>query len=125
LQKSGTVHDFFQAAYRRIGSVAGAAAHVGPLVSDANGLGARFTIALDGDRLSSVQYRCSTCVTLVALCEHLSQAVSGTLLANAETLDAEHLLSLHPEIPGSHQDRATLAIASFRAALKNSTGEQY
>ncbi len=125
LQKSGTVHDFFQAAYLKIGSHAGPAAHWGPLRSDGNGLTVRFSVELAGDRLSSVRYRCSTCVTLVALCEHLSQAAKGWLLAEAQVFDAAKLLSLHPEIPASHQDRAALAIASFRAALNKITGEPY
>jgi hypothetical protein len=71
------------------------------------------------ERIESVEYRCTTCVTLVALCEHLAQELRGSTIQQARSFTAERLLTLHPEIPSVRSSRAQLALAAVRAALEN------
>ena len=66
----------------------------------------------------SAQYKCTTCFTLVALCEHMADLLPGMSLETAGTFPAEQLLSLHPEIPGIRSDRARLVIGAVRSALE-------
>ena len=69
------------------------------------------------DRIRTVEYRCSTCVTLVALCEHMADLMRGATVDEAQSLSAERLLELHPEIPPVRRVRAHLAVAAAHAAL--------
>jgi hypothetical protein len=69
-------------------------------------------------RIESAEYRCTTCVTLVALCEHLAQEVCGATIQRARTLTPDYLLNLHPEIPDSRHARAELALGAVQEALQ-------
>jgi NifU-like protein involved in Fe-S cluster formation len=71
------------------------------------------------DKIAAVEYRCTTCMTLVAVCEHIAEELQGSTLARARTLTAENILQQHPEIPQSRHSRAHLAAAAARAALEN------
>lgn len=109
------VYHYFQQAYRR---------QLQPLSSplrfiDEDGLQAAFSIGICGiGRIERVDYRCTTCMTLVALCEHVAEQLFGATLEEARTLDADQLLKLHPEIPVSRRCRARLALNAARAALE-------
>jgi NifU-like protein involved in Fe-S cluster formation len=70
------------------------------------------------DRIETVQYRCTTCVTLMAMCEHIVEDLQGSTVAEARTLTAERILAQHPEIPPSRRSRAHLAAAAAQAALE-------
>jgi hypothetical protein len=73
------------------------------------------------DRIEGVEYRCTTCVTLMAVCEHIAEELQGSTLARARTINAERILAQHPEIPLSRHSRARLAAAAAQAALQNLT----
>lgn len=109
------VYHYFQQAYRR---------QLPPLSSplrfiNEDGLQAAFAISICGvGRIERVDYRCTTCVTLVALCEHVAEQLSGATLQEARALDAGQLLKLHPEIPAGRRSRAHLALNAARAALE-------
>jgi len=111
----GTIHDYFRRALWKPGF----AAPAGPAapLSLRDGNCAAFRLVIAGGRVASARYRCTSCVTLVALCEHLAEVVTGMPLEEAERLRPEHLLGLHPEIPDAKRDRAVLAVQAMRAAL--------
>jgi NifU-like protein involved in Fe-S cluster formation len=69
-------------------------------------------------RIQSVEYRCTTCMTLVALCEHVAECLQGATVEEAKALTAEYILELHPEVPPNRHARAHLAIAAARAAME-------
>jgi hypothetical protein len=80
---------------------------------------AAFVIRLASpDRIETVQYRCTTCMTLMAMCEHIAEDLQGSTIAQARTLTAERILAQHPEIPPSRRSRAHLAAAAAQAALE-------
>lgn len=89
----------------------------GERVVDADGNFAHFSISTDGDLITGAHFRCTTCFTLVALCEHLSELLAGMSLDAALRLTAADLLHCHPEIPHMRQDRAELAIEAAHSAL--------
>lgn len=70
-------------------------------------------------QIDLIEYRCTTCMTLVALCEHLAEELNGSTVADARSLTPERMLALHPEIPDSRSSRALLAVAAVHAALEN------
>lgn len=71
------------------------------------------------DTIADVGYRCSTCITLVAICEHIAEEWRGSTVKRAKTLTAEGILEQHPEVPSNRHSRAYLAMAAARAALEN------
>lgn len=113
--RARTIHDYFTEAYgRTAGRIppGGAAA-----VHSEDGLQASFSLSGCNGRIGSVQYACSTCVTLVGLCEHLSRVVVGMKPDDAHALTPEALLRWHPEIPRERHGRARLAITALRSGL--------
>ncbi|HBY63799.1 MAG TPA: hypothetical protein DEH78_28575 [Solibacterales bacterium] len=78
---------------------------------------AGFTVTVREGRVIRAEYRATTCVTLVALCEELSHMVLGMDREAARAVTSESLLALHPEIPLERLARAALAVRAFQAAL--------
>jgi NifU-like protein involved in Fe-S cluster formation len=72
----------------------------------------------DGGVIDAADYRCTTCMTLVAMCEHAAENLRGSTIAQARTLSAGELLSRHPEVPSIRRSRAHLAVAAVHAALE-------
>lgn len=110
------VHYYFQQACRRQLQPL-----TGPMriVADEDvqaGFAIRFGVA---KRIDIVDYRCTTCVTLVALCEHLAEELRNSTIEFARSLTAGQILALHPEIPSSRGSRAQLAVDAVHAALEN------
>jgi len=113
------VYHYFQQAYRRTLDPAVPPPLVARQVvlDDAE---ASFAVRLGSDgRVASVVYRCTTCMTLLALCEHVAEELRGATLDQARSLCAEDLLRKHPEIPVSRQSRARLAVAAAQTAMEN------
>ena len=81
---------------------------------------AGFTLMVgERGRIEAVEYRCTTCMTLVAMCEHVAEALRGTTVNEALQLSADELLQWHPEVPTVRHTRAHLAVAAAHAALKD------
>ncbi|HYI96420.1 MAG TPA: iron-sulfur cluster assembly scaffold protein [Bryobacteraceae bacterium] len=79
---------------------------------------AGFAIRLsDHGAIEEVQYRCTTCMTLIALCEHAAEQIRGAKPDRARELTASGILGSHPEIPVSRRSRAILATSAVQAAL--------
>lgn len=112
------VHHYFQQALRRRSQ---ANVFAAAFIADEDAQAAfNFRIG-SAQRIAQIDYRCTTCVTLVALCEHLAEHLEGETVQQARTLTAETLLALHPEIPACRTSRAQLALAAVRAGLENAS----
>lgn len=117
------MYDYFQAALRR--RPAEPSGEPGPVVHGADGNLASFRLTARDGRVVAAAYRATTCVTLVALCEHIRELAIGRSLDELGRMTAADLRSLHPEIPASRADRADLAIRALRFAVESvKTGEK-
>ena len=88
------VHYYFQQAFHRP-----LQPNSSPLrfVSDGD-VAAAFLVRIEPpDTIGAVEYRCTTCMTLVAVCEHIAEEIRGSTVALARTLTAERILEQHPE----------------------------
>jgi NifU-like protein involved in Fe-S cluster formation len=79
---------------------------------------ALFNLEFERARIVKAIYRCTTCVTLVAFCEHLSELVVGMPTEHALSLEAEYLLRYHREVPAGRRDRALLAVNALKIAIQ-------
>jgi NifU-like protein involved in Fe-S cluster formation len=111
-----TVYDYFRHACCRVSRAPIGSS--GALVHGDDGASAQFVLEVIGARITGASYACSSCVTLIALCEHLAELAAGKAMEDARRLEPAALLRMHPEIPPSKQDRALLAVAALRAALE-------
>jgi NifU-like protein involved in Fe-S cluster formation len=113
-QKSPTIYDYLQRAFQR------PPARLPPKAAwrgDAQGNLVAFRARIENGRIVALEYRSTTCATLLALCEHLVELIPGRTAAEALAYSARDLLALHPEIPAGHRARARLAVRALRAAL--------
>lgn len=77
------------------------------------------TVVQADGRIVAVYYRCTGCCTLIGLCESLRDMLTGAGIECAlSLLHVDALLSRHPEVPASRQNRAELAVRVFRAAIE-------
>lgn len=86
-------------------------------VSSGDGLKAAFALTCCDSRIQRGAYRCTTCATLVALCEHLSELVVDAAPGDVLQWTPDMLLNLHPEIPENKRDRITLALSALQASV--------
>ncbi|MCC7497214.1 MAG: hypothetical protein IT160_06530 [Bryobacterales bacterium] len=110
-----SIYDYFQQAGRRPKNTEACTA--GELVPGSAGNTAIFYLEATKHRITKVVFRCTSCMTLVALCEHLSELALGLGAGQAEKLDPALLLRLHPDIPSYLQNRAELACAALHSAI--------
>lgn len=115
-----TVYDYFQRACRRDPEPLRGIS--GDECFDSDGNSVVFALETGkSERILRALYRCTTCVTLVALCERLAEELSGSTTAEAASWSAERLLSLHPEVPPVRRDRAMLAVTAVQSAIRKHT----
>jgi len=121
-QRSGkTVYHYFQQALRNSSNVLTDLQSV--LVSDENGNCAAFEVNQCEGKVTRVRFKCTTCMTLVALCEHIAELAQGNSIAEAWEIDCKMLLQLHPEVPARLRNRADLASKAFHGAIEKSYRE--
>lgn len=82
------------------------------------GLTVRFSLEITDGRIRRASFQSSTCVTLVALCELLSDAVEGRTLVEAIRISPEELISQLQEVPAHKIDRAVLGVRALQLAIK-------
>ena len=114
-----TTYDYFQRAFRRGAQTRSGTA--GTLIQDSDGSCAVFWVQAEQGSIVSAQYRCTTCVTLLAFCEHLSELAVGMPLHRAITHEPGDLVALHPDVPTYKAGRAKLASDAFRSAVQQIT----
>jgi len=110
-----TVAELFERGYRR--NRAEPLALEGETVADAEGNSARFSVALDGDRIAELRFRASSCTTLVAYSEALAELLAGFDATMATQYAPQDLIAALPGVHPLKQSRAVLAVAALRAAL--------
>ena len=113
-----STYDYFHRAFRRLQSRAGTA---GTLIQGADGNCAIFWLDAPQGIINSAHYRCTTCVTLLAFCEHLAELAVGMPVEQALQHNPDQLIALHPDVPQYRADRATLASEAFRSAVHQIT----
>ena len=120
-----TVSDLFDRGYRR--NRKPALAIEGAELRDLNGLLARFSLDVDGGFIQAVNFRATTCITLIAYSELIAELTIGQSVHEAAELSPAELVETLPDVPLLKRDRALLAVKAFRAALKavpiSKTGE--
>ncbi len=114
---SSTVMEHFRNP-RRVGELAdchGRARRENPVCGDV----AEFTVRLgDGGRVLAVRFRVLGCVAAIAAASRLGDLVEGRSFAEADSVDVEHLLEALGGLPSSKKHGATLAVETFRLALR-------
>lgn len=120
-QSGKTIYDYFHQAVRRPGNTLTDLRSV--VLFGEEGTCAAFELRHCEGKISEVRFKCTTCFTLVALCEHIAELAAGMSVAEAQEISPERLLELHPEVPMRLANRANLATMAFRAALRNTTGK--
>jgi NifU-like protein involved in Fe-S cluster formation len=95
-----------------------------PLRTDRNGLVAGFVVAIENGTITTIGFKASTCVTLVAYCELIAELIEGQHVAAAAALSPALLVANLSGVPALKRDRAMLAVDSFRAALAAAHGNQ-
>jgi NifU-like protein involved in Fe-S cluster formation len=89
----------------------------GAELRDANDLSARFSLDLANGVIKGIRFRVSTCITLIAYCELITELAAGKTAREAAALSEEELIAALPDVPAMKRNRASLAINAFRAAL--------
>jgi hypothetical protein len=111
---SKSVHDLIQQALRRPRREL---ANPGPLIDDKDGAMARFAVECDGEVVTLLEYRCTTCATLVAFCELLRERALRATTGAIASWEPADLVAWLPGIPRSHWTRAETALKALQAAL--------
>ncbi|MCC6344556.1 MAG: iron-sulfur cluster assembly scaffold protein [Bryobacterales bacterium] len=106
------VYNLFQQALRRRRGMRG---RMGPLLEE-DGVYVRYSLEYLAGTVASAEYQCSSCVTLVAFCEHLRQWIPGHTAKEAAALRYEEVLAQFPEVPPERKGRARLALRALQAA---------
>lgn len=76
-----------------------------------------FELQVGDSSIDEVWYACPHCVTLLAYCEALANAVESRTIVDAARYRLDHLRVLVVGVPRSKLDRAPIALAAFHGAL--------
>lgn len=110
-----TVSDLFDRGYRR--NRKPSLAIEGAELRDSNGLLARFSLDIADGFIKAVNFRATTCITLIAYSELLAELAAEKKAREAAAIEATDLAAALPDVPLLKRDRAFLAVNAFRAAL--------
>jgi hypothetical protein len=116
-----TVTELFERGFRR--SRAAPIAIEGQSCTDADGHTAWFSTHIVDRRLAEIQFRASSCATLIAYCECIAETVADAGVDIAQALTAADLVQAVPGVPSLKRGRAVLAITAFRAGLAAASNE--
>jgi len=111
-----SVSELFERGFRRLRNAP--LSIEGEVHSDPAGNFARFSLDVADGRIKSVGFRSSCCATLVAYCELIAESVPGARCEIAGVLTSREIIETLPGVPAYKHDRAVLAVAALRAALK-------
>jgi NifU-like protein involved in Fe-S cluster formation len=118
-----TLSDYIDDGLRR--SRLTASTGLGAACRDEAGHVVRFGVDIANGVVTSVGFRASTCVTLVAYCEVAAQRVSGQRVAEAlRTLQPADIARALPSVPAVKRDRARLAARALVIALLEKARDQ-
>jgi NifU-like protein involved in Fe-S cluster formation len=89
----------------------------GQAVEGPDGLRASFSLNCQGQQLERISFKASTCITLVAYCEALSELAEGQELRTAIQITPIELVARLPQVPELKRDRASLAVRALQSAI--------
>jgi NifU-like protein involved in Fe-S cluster formation len=110
-----TVSELFERGYRRNRETP--LPLQGEAIVDAEGNSVRFSLVVSGEKVAETRFQATSCTTLIAYCEAVSQLLTGFSADIAGQYSARDLIDALPGVPALKQDRAVLAVAAFRSAL--------
>ncbi|MBI3702504.1 MAG: iron-sulfur cluster assembly scaffold protein [Rhizobiales bacterium] len=90
---------------------------VGPTLHGNDGLTAQFSLRCEGDAVTSIRFKASSCATLLAYCELIAELAVGRSIAECARLSAGALVATLSDVPVFKRDRAILAVSTFHQAL--------
>src|SRR5262245_49763760 len=96
----------------------------GEACRDTEGNFARFGLRVSAGRIERVGFRCSSCATLIAYCELITEMMPNFSREIARGLTAPEIVQALPGVPALKHARAALAVAAFRVALDSYSKEQ-
>lgn len=108
------VDQLFQKALRRHRD---SFSHSGPLISDSDGAAVQFSVVVEDGVIASIDYRATTCITLVAVAEAIRDELQGASLERAGALTADTVLEALPGIPPARRSRIDVAVRALQEAL--------
>ncbi|MCP4582481.1 MAG: hypothetical protein GY839_12795 [candidate division Zixibacteria bacterium] len=109
------VIDYFDQGYRR--SRDHKLPFRGKTVKNSSKLAAQFNVDVLDDHIRAINYKCTTCVTLIAYCERLAELATGLSLKEARQIAPPDLIITFPEVPSYKYDRANLAVQALLSAV--------
>jgi hypothetical protein len=114
--KRRTVHEYFGLASRGLRNLELPVR--GDLIRSDKRLLAQFLLDVEQGRIRAASYKCTTCVTLMAYCELLAEALEGASLGEVMKLTPMELIVAVPGVPPNRHDRARLAVKAVRSAAE-------
>lgn len=114
-QRGRSVYEYFHQALRHLREQT--LPVQGELTEGNEGLLAQFLLDVRQDQISAVSYKCTTCVTLVAYCELLAEAVKDISLREVMLIKPIDLIAALPGVPSYRYDRAYLAVGALHSAV--------
>ena len=84
---------------------------------DAEGNCVRFSLELAGAAIAGIEFKATSCATLIAFREMIAETMPRQRLDLARALSARDLVDALPGVHPLKRDRAVLAVAAFRSAL--------
>ena len=115
-----TTYEYFERACRRAHEPLRGRA--GEQITGDDGNCAVFWIEARDGRITGAQYKCTTCSTLIALCEHLSELVIGLEPAAVLDMTEEQIIALHAGIPEAKLRTVALALGALKSAVQGANG---
>ena len=113
----GTIYDYFIRACQRRVPPEAERGLPGGIMTGRGGNRARFWLDVCDGRIRAVYYAATSCTTLLAACQHVSELAAGQDLLSLSKLGAAEIAALHPEVAPSKRDSIALAVEAFQAAL--------
>lgn len=91
----------------------------GERLTDRNGLEAQFSLKIENGLIESVRFRVTSCVALVAYSEVLAEEAERLSLTSAIAITPQTLIETLEGVPLFRRDRAALAVAALRSAIRS------
>lgn len=111
-----TVSELFERGFRRVREAP--LPIQGATCAGAEDNAVSFSLDVANGKIIALRFQASCCATLIAYCEYVAEIAPGFRIEIARGLSAQNLIEALPGVPALKRDRAVLAIAGFRAALR-------
>jgi hypothetical protein len=96
----------------------------GETLTDTNALCAQFSLEMSGAEISTIRFKVTSCVALVAYSEVLAEEAEKLSLQSAAAIDPKILIETLEGVPVFRRDRAALAVRALRSAIQTALLQQ-